>query len=1148
MSQHFTHLHLHTEYSLLDGAISIDKLVAFGKTHQYKALAITDHGNVFGAVEFFQKCKKAGIKPILGMEAYFTEDAHVKKADNKYYHLVLLVQNEIGYKNLCKLISYSYQEGFYFKPRIDYAILEKHSEGLIVTSACLGGHIPKLLLANNTQELNNRLDWFLNVFGPERFFLEVQPEDQDEQKVLNQKLFTLSKEKNIQCVATADCHYVSLDDHEAHEVMLSIQTQNKLDSPNRYSFGDCRAYMRTTEQMLEIFKDHEVAVWNTGKIADMCNFDFETGKLFFPQFVIPEQYTQETYFAHMCHVGLRRLKDEQLIQLDQTESYDKRLELEIDLITKMGFVGYFLVVSDFIQWAYRNNIPVGPGRGSAAGSLVAWALQITNIDPLKYNLLFERFLNPERVSMPDIDIDFCIEGRDRVINYVRDKYGHDKVCHIITFGTMMAKGVIKDVARVLGIAFEDSNALTNLIPDQTKTLHEALEQEPRLQESINNNPRTKKIFDIAFKLEGLTRHASKHAAGIVISPEPIDEVLPIYIPPKSNNELVAQYAMTELESIGFLKIDFLGLKNLTLIDRVLTLVHKNHGVKLNMDKLALDDPKTFKLICEGKTSGVFQLESNGLKEVLRKLKPEKFEDIIAVNALYRPGPLGSGMVDDFIERRHGRQKITYLFPELSPILQETYGVIVYQEQVIKIASAIGGYSLGEADILRRAMGKKKAEVMAEQGAIFTIKSSERGFDKKKAQELFDLMAYFAGYGFNKSHSAAYALIAYQTAFLKAHYLPEFLACLISLEATHPEKMTFYLQEAKDLNISLLPPDINCSEIQFSVTDNKILFGLQGIKNVGLAALENIIEERNKKGPFLDLLDFCKRVDLRTANKRVIESLICAGAFDSLPGNRAQKFHEVEHLIELALTHKKDSLTGQMGLFSSNKKTASDDEKIYVFSPREEWPDREKLEKEHEVAGFYISSHPLETYQIQCKWFGVETFEQAAQKAKNSPTEYTTLFCALLKTRKNIVTKKGDRMSFMQLEDMTGSAEVIVFPKTFAKTEKWLDSYQVFIIKGTVDPADEAQLKIKAQDMVPVELALNEWPHIEYVSLSLPHDIQEESLQILKNNLAKGKLPLHIIFQENEKTLRLKTEEKIVLDTHHAQLLENEHITIRCVLQ
>jgi DNA polymerase-3 subunit alpha len=1147
MSQHFTHLHLHTEYSLLDGAISLDKLITFGKENNYKALAITDHGNIFGAVKFFQKCKKAGIKPILGMEAYFTEDAKVKNQDNKYYHLIILVQNAVGYKNLCKLISYSYQEGFYFKPRIDYNILEKYAEGLIVTTACLGGHIPKLLMSGNTKELEERVEWFLRVFGRERFFLEVQPEDQEEQAILNKKLFALGQEKNIQCVAAGDCHYVSLNDHEAHEIMLSIQTQAKLDSPNRFSFGQCRAYMRTTEQMLDEFKEHTQAVWNAGIIADMCHFDFETDKLFFPQFVIPTEYTQESYFAHMCRIGLQRLKDDNLIPFDQNNEYDARLELEIELITSMGFVGYFLVVSDFIQWAYRSGIPVGPGRGSAAGSLVAWALQITNIDPLKYNLLFERFLNPERVSMPDIDIDFCIEGRDKVINYVRDKYGHDKVCNIITFGTMMAKGVIKDVARVLGFSFEDSNAMTNLIPEQLKiTLTEAIEQEPRLQELINNNPRTKHIFDIAFKLEGLTRHASKHAAGIVISPEPIDEVLPVYIPAKST-ELVTQYAMTELESIGFLKIDFLGLKNLTLIDRVLQLIKKNYAISLDMNKLPLDDAPTFALIEQGKTSGVFQLESSGLKEVLRKLKPDKFEDIIAVNALYRPGPLGSGMVDDFIERRHGRQKIKYLFPELEPILAETFGVIVYQEQVMKIASAIGGYSLGEADILRRAMGKKKAEVMAEQSAIFVEKAAAKGFDGKKAQELFDLLAYFAGYGFNKSHSAAYALIAYQTAYLKANYLPEFLACLISLEATHPDKMAFYLQETKDLGITLLPPDINRSNIDFSAIEGNILFGLQGIKNVGLTALENIIEERDKKGPFKDLLDFCKRVDLRTANKRVIESLICAGAFDTLHGNRAQQFNEIEHIIDLATTHKKNALTGQMDLFAIANKNVSNDNELYIFAPLSEWTDRDKLEKEREVIGFYISSHPLETYKKQLAWFAIELFEQATEKAKTATGEYSTISCGLLKTRKDIITKKGDRMSFLQFEDMSGTAEIIAFPKTFARAEKWLSSHHVFIIKGVVDVVEGAGCKIKADDIVPIELALSEWPSIEHITLTMPDDITEETVINVKQNLTKGTCPLHIIFQENEKKLRLTTKEKILLDAEGAQLLEKHNITIQCSL-
>src|SRR3972149_7963740 len=604
MNKFFTNLHVHTDYSLLDGAISLDRLIQFGLEHEMPSLAISDHGNVFGAVKFFQKCKKAGIKPILGMEAYLTEDATLKDINNKYYHLLLIVQNEVGYKNLCKLISYSFTQGFYFKPRIDYRILEKHHEGLIATSSCLGGHIPKLLMNGQNEQALTLVDWFSAHFGKDRFFLEIQPEDQSEQKLLNKKLYELSAHTGLPLVATGDSHYCSPEDREAHEIMLSIQTHGKIDNPKRYTFGDCRVHLRNADDMLSLFPEHPEAIWNSGEIAQRCDFDFQTDKLFFPKFEIPQEHTQETYFKELCEKGLRQLIERGVIALQQFPEYESRLTLEIELITKMGFIGYFLVVSDFIQWAHRNDIPVGPGRGSAAGSLVAWALQITNIDPIKYNLLFERFLNPERVSMPDIDIDFCIEGREAVINYVREKYGNDKVCNIITFGTMMAKGVIKDVARVLGFSFEDSNAITNLVPEQLKiTLTEAIEQEPRLQELINNNPRTKHIFDIAFKLEGLTRHASKHAAGIVISPDPIDEVLPVYVPPKTN-ELVTQYGMTELESIGFLKIDFLGLKNLTLIDRVLKLIKQNHGIMLDINKLPLDDAKTFELICDGIIAGL----------------------------------------------------------------------------------------------------------------------------------------------------------------------------------------------------------------------------------------------------------------------------------------------------------------------------------------------------------------------------------------------------------------------------------------------------------------------------------------------------------------------------------------------------------------
>jgi DNA polymerase III subunit alpha len=1144
MSKHFTHVHLHSEYSLLDGAIGLDQLVGFGVKHKFKALAITDHGNIFGAVKFFQKCKKAGIKPVLGMEAYITEDVQVKSAAKKYYHLILLVQNKTGYKNLCKLISFSYQHGFYFKPRIDYAMLAAHSEGLIATTACLGGHIPTLLETGNIQEAETRLDWFLNIFGENRFYVEVQPEDQKAQTSLNQKLYEISTRRGIPLVATGDCHYVHKEDREAHEVMLALQTHDKMENPNRYSFGDCRVFMRTQDEMLTLFKDHEDAVWNSGVIADTCTFEFETGKLFFPKFEIPAEHSPATYFAAKCQEGFERLTTRGYIAPEKTDTYKQRLELEIALIVQMGFVEYFLIVSDFIQWAYRNNIPVGPGRGSAAGSLVSWALQITNIDPIRYNLLFERFLNPERVSMPDIDIDFCIDGRDKVIEYVRNKYGHDKVCHIITFGTLLAKGVIKDVARALGFSFEDSQSITDLIPEQLKiTLHEAIEQEPKLKAMVTSNPRVTKLFDIAFKLEGLTRHASKHAAGIVICPEPVDEMLPVYVPPKTD-ELVAQYGMSELEAIGFLKIDLLGLKNLTLIDHTIRSIESGHGIKISIDQLPLEDAPTFVLIGNGDTSGVFQLESEGLKEVLRKLKPTVFEDIIAVNALYRPGPLGSGMVDDFIERKHGRQRITYIFAELEPILQETYGVIVYQEQVMKIASAIAGYSLGESDILRRAMGKKKADVMQEQSALFVQRAQDRGFDTQKARELFDLMAYFAGYGFNKSHSAAYALIAYQTAYLKAHYPAEFMSCLISLEAHNAEKMAFYLQEAKSMSLSMLPPNINSSAIVFSVTNGAILFGLQGIKNVGLAALENILEERSQKGAFVDIFDFCCRIDLRTANKRVIENLICAGAFDAFPGTRAQQFNELHTIMERAAAYKKDRSTGQMDLFGSVTSQNSAEQPTYIFESQEQWDAKELLEREKEVIGFYLSAHPIEHHAKQLRYFNLTSFSDILASLTDEtaarPNPYFVTCCGMVKKRKDIVTKKGDAMSFLTLEDKDMTAEIILFPKTYAQTAPWLTTHQLFVVSGVVDDTSAKTVKIKANSCVPLDLITTHWPRIQRMTCSLPGNTEKIVLEKLKSQYTEGTIPLELLLEENGQILRVATKKRVALNLDQLQSLEHTH--------
>lgn len=1125
MSNHFTHLHLHTEYSLLDGAIRLPELITMAKQQEWKAVGISDHGNIFGAVKFFQLAKKEKIKPILGTEMYFTPDVSIKNAQDKYNHLIIIVQNNIGYKNLCKLMAFAYQDGFYFKPRIDYERLRQHSEGLIVSTACLGGHIPSLLREGNIEEAERRTRWFQDVFGPERFFYELAPGIFKEQIELNSLLLEYSTKWGVKCIATSDAHYLKLEDREAHEVLLAVQTKDVMTNPDRFSFGECRCFVRSTQDMLSQFPGNEELLWNTGKIADSCDFDFEFGKLFFPQCPVPPEHTPDSYFREWCQEGLESLKAQNRIPKEQFDIYDARLALEIDLIIKMGFVGYFLVVGDFIQWAKKQRIPVGPGRGSAAGSLVAWALQITNCDPIKYNLLFERFLNPERVSMPDIDIDFCIEQRETVINYVKEKYGHDCVCQIITFGTMMAKGVVKDVARALGFPFQDANTITDLIPEQLKiTLKEAIEQEPKIQQMIDSNPEIQKLFDICFKLEGITRHASKHAAGVVISPTPLAETMPLYIPAKTT-DLVAQYAMTELEAVGYLKMDFLGLKNLTVVDRALKAIKRNHGIDINLDLLELDDPKVFELLSEGKSNAIFQFESDGLKEVLRKLKPSKFEDLIAVNALYRPGPLGAGMVDDFIERRHGRQKVTYPFPELEPVLSETYGVIVYQEQVMKIASVIAGYSLGASDLLRRAMGKKKAEEMAKQKSLFIDGASKLGFNTKKAEEVFDLMAYFAGYGFNKSHSTAYALIAYHTAYLKANYPREFMAACVTFETDNPDQMTHYLQEISDMHLTMAMPNINQSEMEFTATHDGIIFGLQGIKNVGTTAMQSILEERAKK-PFSDLLDFCKRVELRVVNKRIIENLIAAGAMDTLPGNRAQKTTELDKILALAHDHQEQQKTGQMGLFGAPAATATSSGPGFTFQPLDDWSTKEKLEKEKEVAGFYLSTHPLKSYPI-IKWIESESFAQALEKGQTVTTmqEPFVTCVGLMQNYKTIKTKKGDTMAFAQFEDLSGGAEVILFPKTYATVEGDLPNHNIFIIRGALDVTATVKCKIKANQLIPIETMLDNPALVKQLQLTLSASMTSDQLATLKSTLPPGATPIVINFAEDGNNYALLATQK-----------------------
>ncbi len=1141
-------LHIHSEFSLLDGALRIEDYIAFAKKQGWPAVALTDHGNIFGAVKLFKLAKKAGIKPIVGAEMYFIPDVNANKnVEEKYFHLTLLVVNKTGYSNICRLFDYAYTKGFYFKPRIDYAALEEFSEGLIVGSGCLGGYISKLARSKRESAADEQIDWFIRVFGKDRFFLEVQPARQDsnfdrpltsfeqKQEDLNLFLFDRAKKYDLRVVATSDSHYLKPEHRHAHEIMLSIGTKDLLSNPERFSFGEFSGHLKSTQEMLDAFPQNPEVVYNSGLVAEMCNFEFEFGKLHFPKFEIESGKSEEEFFREQSILGLEEIFQKGLVSQDKREKYFNRLNLEVDLISKMGFIGYFLVVGDFINWAKKQGIPVGPGRGSVAGSLVSWALKITNIDPIEYNLLFERFLNPERVSMPDIDIDFCIEGREKVIDYVREKYGHDCVCQIITFGTMMAKGVIKDVTRVLGFPFKDSNAITDLVPDQLKiTLDEAIKQEPRLKKIIDENPTAAEMIEVCRILEGLTRHASKHAAGVVISPQPIREVLPLYVPQKST-DLVAQYSMVELESLGFLKMDFLGLKNLTVIDRTVKAIKERRGIELDLDTLPRDDGQTFKMLSAGKTCGVFQFEGDGVTEIIKRLKPEKFEDLIALNALYRPGPLGSGMVEDFIEGRHGRKVPTYAFPELEEILSETYGVIVYQEQVMKIASAIAGYSLGGADILRRAMGKKKADVMAEQKKFFVQGATDRGFDEEKSGKLFDLMAYFAGYGFNKSHSAAYALIAYQTAFLKTHYPAEFEAAILSFETSDPDKLREYLNKTKQAGVKVLPPDINNSKIEFWATDqNEVIFGIKGIKNVGEAALGEIFEQRSQK-PFFDLAEFCKRVNLRVVNKRVIESLICSGAMDCFPGTRAQKMAELEDIINLAQQEKDRESKGQIDLFRVNVFEPDKNHSgpvAYKYKLIEDWTKKTILEKEKEVVGFYLSAHPLDSYRELSAW--IEAFPMGQPFAESLGKE--EVFLGVITTLKTIVTKKGDRMAFATLEDQSGEAEVIIFPKLLSKVEDYLSDGQTYVIVGQIDAASSDKLKIKAREVVLAEGFFDQNLDGRLMSLTLPEGFAHQNLNFLTDAKANKGAELTLLYSENGKELKIKASGKFALNFERANEL------------
>ncbi|MFQ5597827.1 MAG: DNA polymerase III subunit alpha [Nitrospiria bacterium] len=1082
LQQEFVHLHLHTEYSLLDGANRVSPLIASAKEHGMSAMAITDHGNLFGAIEFYRKAKKGGVKPIIGCEAYlapksrFDKDGHGVQSDdydtavasNPYYHLILLASNECGYKNLMKLISIANLEGFYYKPRIDKDVLEKHAEGLIGLSGCLRGEIPYLLARGLVEAATAAADDYQRIFGKEHFFIEIQDNGLDLQVKVNRQLIALAKKKGIPIVATNDCHYLHKEDAHSHDIMLCLQTGKTVNMPNRMRFETQELYLKSPQEMASAFSEIPEAVRNTVGISEMVDLELLFGKAHLPHYQPPGGMTLESYLASLAETGLaQRLDRMNGNAKDRRRLYEGRLAQELKIINDMGYPGYFLIVWDIINYARQSHIPVGPGRGSAAGSLVAYTLGITDIDPIKNGLIFERFLNPERVTLPDIDMDFCMDRREEVIRYVTEKYGSDHVCQIITFGTMAARGAIRDVGRVLETPYAEVDRLAKLVPNTLNiTLDEALVQEPKLSEEAKKDPKIGEIIDLAKQLEGLSRHASTHAAGVVISDAPLTQHVPLYR--GSKGETVTQYPMGDIEKIGLIKFDFLGLRTLTVIDRALQLVNKkrsqNPADPLKSSDIPLEDPDTFRLLGSGETTGIFQLESTGMRDLLIKMQPGTFEDITAILALYRPGPIGSGMVDDFIKRKQGKKKIKYDHPKLEEILKETYGVIVYQEQVMKIANALAGFSLGEADLLRRAMGKKKAEEMAAQKALFIERAVQHKVSSAKAEKIFDLMEYFAGYGFNKSHSAAYALVTFQTAYLKCHFPSEFMAALLSCEMDSSDKVVKYIAECRRMGIKILPPDVNESNKDFTVVDAGIRFGLAAIKNVGGNAVDSILAARETHGRFQSLFDFCKKIDLRKTNKRVIEGLIKSGAFDSTQAKRAALIDVLEPAIQHGGIRQKERETGQMSIFgdlASQESTLSDDPSIPNIP---EWDSTRIARYEKEALGFYISHHPLAGFNDIIKNGSITQTDALASIDENREIR----ICGVIIQKKVNLTKRGKRMAYLRVEDLSGSVEVIVFPDQYETSTALLEQDIPLLIAGTLDRGDKGT-KLKAVQITPLRV-------------------------------------------------------------------------------
>ncbi len=1103
----FVHLHLHSGFSLLDGACDHDALAETAAKYKMPAIAVTDHGNLFGAIGFYDALMKKGVKPIIGCEMYVAKTNRLDRdpASGRPHHLIVLCENDKGYQNLVKLVSAGYLEGFYYKPRIDKQLLAQHSEGLIGLSACLNGEVASNLLPGRYEQAERAAVEYQDIFGKDRFFLEVHDHGLEKQRKIIPDVLKIAERTGIQVAATNDCHYMHKDDCRAHDILLCIQTGKTLNDPNRMKFYTDQFYFKTRQEMDLVFGEIPFVLDQTVEIAERCSLKLQKVDNPFPEFDVPPGYTIDTYFAKVVRDGfqdrlthLKAMTDAGTLK-NPISAYEERIEDEIRIIQGMKYPGYFLIVWDLIRYARENDIPVGPGRGSAAGSMASYCMRITDIDPLEYGLLFERFLNPERISLPDIDIDFCMNRRGEVIEYVTRKYGRENVSQIITFGTMAARGVIRDAGRGMEMTFAETDKIAKMVPTELHiTLDKAMEQNPELKSLVQNDPKVRELIDVAKRLEGLARHASTHAAGVVISPKPLTEFVPLY--KSSKDEITTMYPMTDVEKIGLLKMDFLALTTLTIIDDTLKMLKQHEGIALDMDALPLDDAKTYELFSAGLTSGVFQFESSGMKDILRRFKPSSIEHLTALNALYRPGPIGGGMIDDFIKRKHGAKRVEYELPELKKVLEETLGVIVYQEQVMQIANIVAGYSLGEADLLRRAMGKKKAEEMAAQRTKFVSGARDKGFrDEKKITRIFDLMEQFAGYGFNKSHSAAYAVLAYRTAYLKAHYPQYFMAGILTSERGSQEKVVKYINECREMGIPILPPDINTSDVHFTPTHTAIRFGLTAIKNVGDSAITSIVANK----PFKSLFDFCERVDLRAVNKRVVESLIKAGAFDSVNVDRALLYANVDRAMEWGQKKQREREVGQGGLFGMMMGPGSEEG---ILDPSEHWSEGLKLKHEKETLGFYITGHPLRKYADEVKTFSNATTATLPEK----PSGFDVAIGGIVSAVRHMRTKKGDAMAVIQLEDWDGIVEVLIFPETYSRTQRLLEADAPIFVKGKLDN-DEASVKILASDIVPMERVKETLSRTVTIHIDVgiaPADVAERLQPVIDEK--KG--PAEIIFE------------------------------------